>query len=47
LRILTPHPAITYHNHCPTSCRTNGHFGPMASSRDLEWERKWKWVRSV
>jgi len=26
MRILTPHLALTYPNHCPTSCRTNSHF---------------------
>ena len=26
MRILTLHLALTYPNHCPTSCRTNNHF---------------------
>ena len=26
MHILTPHLALTYPNHCPTSCRTNSHF---------------------
>jgi len=26
MRILRPHLALTYPNHCPTSCRTNSHF---------------------
>jgi len=27
--IMTPHLALTYPNHCPTSCRTNSHFVPI------------------
>ena len=26
MRILTPHLALTYPNHCPTFCRTDNHF---------------------
>ena len=26
MHILTLHLALTYPNHCPTSCRTNNHF---------------------
>jgi len=35
MRILTLHLALTYSNHCPTSCRTNNQLEISKGSRPL------------